>query len=96
MYAQVCTRPDIAFIVGMLGRYLNNPGMEHWKAVKRVMRYLQRTKDYILTYESQIIWRSLGILILTLLDAKIVENPHQATFIFWLVALSHGRVQNRL
>ena len=21
MYAQVCTRPDIAFIVGMLGRY---------------------------------------------------------------------------
>ena len=21
MYAQVCTRPDIAFVVGMLGRY---------------------------------------------------------------------------
>ncbi|RVW38120.1 Retrovirus-related Pol polyprotein from transposon TNT 1-94 [Vitis vinifera] len=26
MYAQVCTRPDIAFVVGMLGRYLSNPG----------------------------------------------------------------------
>ncbi|XP_052189888.1 secreted RxLR effector protein 161-like [Diospyros lotus] len=50
MYAQVCTRPDIAFIVGMLGRYLNNPGIDHWKAAKRVMRYLQRTKDYMLTY----------------------------------------------
>ncbi|XP_052210381.1 secreted RxLR effector protein 161-like [Diospyros lotus] len=50
MYAQVCTRPDIAFIVGMLGRYLNNPGMDHWKAAKQVMRYLQRTKDYMLTY----------------------------------------------
>lgn len=50
MYAQVCTRPDIAFIVGMLGRYLSNPGMDHWKAVKRVMRYLQRTKEYMLTY----------------------------------------------
>ncbi|RVW74575.1 Copia protein [Vitis vinifera] len=24
MYAQVCTRPDIAYIVGMLGRYLSN------------------------------------------------------------------------
>ena len=24
MYAQVCTRPDIAFVVGMLGRYLSN------------------------------------------------------------------------
>ncbi|XP_047953586.1 secreted RxLR effector protein 161-like [Salvia hispanica] len=50
MYAQVCTRPDIAFIVGMLGRYLSNPGMDHWKAVKRVLRYMQRTKDYMLTY----------------------------------------------
>ena len=50
MYAQVCTRPDIAFIVGMLGRYLSNPGMDHWKAAKRVMWYLQRTKEFMLTY----------------------------------------------
>jgi transposase InsO family protein len=50
MYAQVCTRPDIAFITGMLGRYLSNPGLDHWKAAKRVLRYLQRTKDHILTY----------------------------------------------
>ena len=45
MYAQVCTRSDIAYIVGMLGRYLSNPGMDHWKAAKRVMRYLQKTKE---------------------------------------------------
>ena len=50
MYAQVCTRPDIAYIVGMLGRYLSNPGMDHWKKAKWVMRYLQRTKAYMLTY----------------------------------------------
>ena len=25
MYAQVCTRPDIAFIVGVLGRYQSDP-----------------------------------------------------------------------
>ena len=29
MYAQVCTRPDITYIVGMLGRYLSNPGKDH-------------------------------------------------------------------
>ena len=51
MYAQVCTRPDIAYIVGMLGRYLSNPSMDHWKKTKRVMWYLQRTKDYMLTYQ---------------------------------------------
>ncbi|KAL6320914.1 hypothetical protein AAG906_010723 [Vitis piasezkii] len=38
MYAQVCTRPDIAFVVGMLGRYQNNPGIDHSKAAKKVMR----------------------------------------------------------
>jgi len=43
--------PDITFIVGMLGRYLSNPGMDHWRAAKRVFRYLQITKDYMLTYK---------------------------------------------
>jgi hypothetical protein len=34
----------------MFGRYLSNPGMNHWKAAKRVLRYLQRTKNHMLTY----------------------------------------------
>ena len=51
MYAQVCTRPDIAYVTEMLGRYLSNPGIDHWKAAKRVLRYLQITKDYMLIYQ---------------------------------------------
>jgi hypothetical protein len=50
MYAQVCTCPDITYIIGMLGRYLSNPGINHWKAAKRILRYLQRTKNHMLTY----------------------------------------------
>ncbi|KAL0462713.1 UNVERIFIED_CONTAM: Retrovirus-related Pol polyprotein from transposon TNT 1-94 [Sesamum latifolium] len=50
MYAQVCTRPDIAFAVGMLGRFQSNPGLDHWRAANKVMRYLQGTKDYMLMY----------------------------------------------
>ncbi|KAA0042410.1 retrotransposon protein, putative, Ty1-copia subclass [Cucumis melo var. makuwa] len=46
-----CTRPDINFVVGMLGRYQSNPGMDHWKAANKVLRYLQETKDYMLTYK---------------------------------------------
>nr|ABW74556.1 copia-like pol polyprotein [Boechera divaricarpa] len=49
-YVQTCTRPDISFAVGMLGRYQSNPGMDHWKAAKKVLRYLQGTKDHMLTY----------------------------------------------
>ena len=50
MYAQVCTHLDIAFAVNALGRYLGNPGLNHWKAMKKVMR-LQGTKDSMLTYK---------------------------------------------
>jgi hypothetical protein len=50
MYAQVCTRPDLAFVTGMLGRYQSNPGPDHWKAVKKVLRYLQGTKNYMLKF----------------------------------------------
>ncbi|KAG7564986.1 Integrase catalytic core [Arabidopsis suecica] len=49
-YVQTCTRPDISFAVGMLGRYQSNPGMDHWKAAKKVLRYLQGTKELMLTY----------------------------------------------
>jgi len=49
-YAQVCTRPDLSFVTGLLGRYQSNPGMEHWNLVKEVLRYLQGTKGIMLTY----------------------------------------------
>ena len=51
MYAQTCTRPDISFVVGMLGRFQSNPGFDHWTAAKKVMRYLQGTKDLMFTYK---------------------------------------------
>ena len=51
MYAQVYTKPDIAFVVGVLGGYQSNPGIDHWRAAKKVMRYLQGTKDYMLMYK---------------------------------------------
>ena len=50
MYAQVCTQPNIAYVVGMLGRYQSNPDIDHWKAVKKILHYLQETKDYMRTY----------------------------------------------
>ena len=49
MYAQVYTRPNIVYIIDVLGRYLSNLRMGYWKAAKRVMRYLKKTNDYMLT-----------------------------------------------
>ncbi|KAI5354743.1 hypothetical protein L3X38_007638 [Prunus dulcis] len=50
MYAQVCTRPNLAFCISVLGRFQSNPGQAHWIAGKKVLRYLQRTKEYKLVY----------------------------------------------
>ena len=53
MYAMVCTRPDIAHVVGVLSKFMSKPGKEHWTAVKRVFRYLRGTSDYGLCYQGR-------------------------------------------
>ena len=51
MYAMMCTIHDICFAIGMASRYQSNPGQTHWKAVKRILRYLKGTADYSLCYQ---------------------------------------------
>jgi len=50
MYVQTCTRTNITFVVGILGRYQSNPRLDHWKTAKKVLLYLQGTKNHMLTY----------------------------------------------
>ena len=50
MYAMVCTRPNISHVVGVVSRYMENLGKEHWSAVKWVLWYLRGTSDYCITY----------------------------------------------
>ena len=50
-YVVDCTRPDIAYVVGVLCRFTSRPGLEHWTAVERVMRYLKRTINFGLHYQ---------------------------------------------
>ena len=50
MYAMVYTVPYIAHAVGVLSKFMSNPGKEHWTIVKQVFRYLRGTSDYGLCY----------------------------------------------
>ena len=50
MYVVVCTRPDIAHAVGVVSRYMANPGKEHWEAVKWLLRYLRGTSSTSLCF----------------------------------------------
>ena len=49
MYAMVCTRPDISHVVGIVSRYMHNPGKGHWQAVKWL--YIQKTVNVGLLFE---------------------------------------------
>jgi hypothetical protein len=46
----VHTRPDIAFAVGYMSRFMEWPTMEHLQAVKQILRYVAGTLDYGLHY----------------------------------------------
>lgn len=37
------TRPDLAFAVSKVCQYMHAPRAPHWKAVKRILRYLKNT-----------------------------------------------------
>ena len=37
----MATRPNISYTVGVLCRFVENPGPLHWAATKRVLRYLR-------------------------------------------------------
>ena len=50
MYAMVCTRPDIAHVVGVVSRFLSNPSKEHWAVVKRILRCLRGTSKACLCF----------------------------------------------
>ena len=46
----LCTRPDVCLSISLAGRYQSNPGVDHWIAVKNILKYLKRTKDMFLVY----------------------------------------------
>jgi hypothetical protein len=48
------TRPDIAYSVSVASRCLVNPGQKHWNLIKRILRYLKGTKDWIFLLEPAI------------------------------------------
>ena len=68
-YATDCTRPDIAYVVGVLSRFTIKPSRDHWLAIEQVMRYLVGTKSYGLFYKkyptvieafSDAVWNTLS------------------------------------
>jgi hypothetical protein len=45
------TQPDIAYIVSIVSRFTANPDQSHKAAVTQILRYLQRTANYVLVFK---------------------------------------------
>jgi len=50
MYAMLCTRPNIAHVVGVVSRFLSNPAKEHWEGIKWILRYHKGTSEMCLCF----------------------------------------------
>ena len=46
----VCMRPDLAYAVGVVRRFLSNPGKDHWAAIKWIFTYIRGTSNVCLCF----------------------------------------------
>ena len=44
--------PDIFFVVGLVARYMQHPHESHWKAAKRILRYIRGTVQFGIHYST--------------------------------------------
>ena len=44
------SHPDISFVVGLVARYMQHPHESHWKAAKRILRYIRGTVQFGIHY----------------------------------------------
>ena len=70
-YLAVATRPDISYTVAKLAKFNSCPGPRMWQAVKRLLRYLQGSKDLKLTYAPDPLSKSLFT---TFTDAAFADD----------------------
>lgn len=50
LYLSIISRPDITYAVGIVSRYLDNYDESHWRAAKRILRYLKGTRSFGLLF----------------------------------------------
>ncbi|SJL16287.1 uncharacterized protein ARMOST_19807 [Armillaria ostoyae] len=50
MWGQLATRPDLVYIVSLLSRFQNHPGLAHWNLLMHVIGYIKMIMDYEIIY----------------------------------------------
>ena len=50
LFLTMVSRPDLPYAVGVVSRYLDKHDESHWRAVKRILRYVKQTQDFGLLF----------------------------------------------
>ncbi|CAI7848836.1 unnamed protein product [Closterium sp. NIES-53] len=96
MYLKTCTRPDLAYPLSILARYVapRRHRPEHWEAAKRVLRYLCSTSGMRLGYtfslgSGSFSWRSTrsSSVLSSNCEAEIYAGAMAAQKLRWLTYL---------
>jgi len=88
MYAMTCTRPDLAFAVGLVSRFSSNPSDVHWAAIKRILRYVRGSAQLRLCLGAPCATDSMSNLVVGYCDADWaadkVEYKSTSGYVFYL------------
>ncbi|KAL0331681.1 UNVERIFIED_CONTAM: Retrovirus-related Pol polyprotein from transposon TNT 1-94 [Sesamum angustifolium] len=92
MYPMVSTRPDIAYAVSCLSRYMSNAGLPHWEALKWLLRYLNGSVNTGIKFSknadgvSLVGWKSQpqSIVALSTTEAEYIATTEAFKEVIWL------------
>ena len=70
MYLTNCIRPDIAFVINLLGRHSADPTHRHWTGGKHILGYLNGTND-LFFFKKNHDPNKIGYM-----DAGYLSSPH--------------------
>eukprot|EP00253_Pinus_taeda_P028610 PITA_28610 len=82
------TCPDLSFDVGLIARFMQNPLEIHWKASKRILRYVQGTVQFGIHYSAE-----ASPLLISFTDSDWASDPNDRKSITgYVFTLSLGRI----
>ena len=86
MYVMLYTRPDIYYAVRIVSRYQPNPRFDHWTTVKIILKYLRRTRVYMLVYGAK------DLILTGDINSDFQTNKDSKKFTSGLMFTLNGRV----
>jgi hypothetical protein len=86
LWPAIISRPDVSFAIGLLTQSMQNPAEQHWRAIRRVIRYLHTTKNLWLTFGGP------DAQILGFTDADWASQAHRHSISGYVYSIGCGAV----